>query len=167
MEKDVTFCYKWKIKFIWEIPHAKLCISELIMNIPTYDFVIANLLCLPEESRQTLAFTTFSPKFLRALIFKFQKTQIISMSWLYDLSNNKQREFEWWKYTEKIMWTTYSIKKIPKTVTQGYFHNSCIRVRVLIYYNFRCRNCISVARAPVLLTKVYAVEHGGSSNVLW
>ena len=60
---------------LYEIPHAKLCISEKIkIRISTYDFVIANLLCLPEESRQTLAFTTFSPKFLRALIFTLKKS---------------------------------------------------------------------------------------------
>jgi hypothetical protein len=77
MKKDVTFCYKWKPNLYERFLMASFAYLEIIVNVPTYDFVIANLLCLPEESRQTLAFTTFSPKFLRALIFTLNKAQII------------------------------------------------------------------------------------------
>lgn len=45
----------------------------------------------------------------------------------------------------------YSVKKTPETITEGYFDDSSIRVRVLIYYNFGRRNCIGDVRAPILL----------------
>lgn len=35
----------------------------------TYALVIANVLCLPEESKKTFALTTLSPRFLSACIY--------------------------------------------------------------------------------------------------
>lgn len=53
----------------------------------------------------------------------------------------------------------YGVNKSPKAVTKRYFHNSCIRIRVLIYYDFGSRNRISLTRTPVLLTQQCEENH--------
>ena len=46
----------------------------------------------------------------------------------------------------------YSIKKGPKTITKGYLHHRCIRIRILINYNYRSWNCISLSLTPILFS---------------
>lgn len=45
---------------------------------------------------------------------------------------------------------SYSIKKSTQTITKGYLHNSGIRIRILINYNFWGRNIFRVAVASIL-----------------
>lgn len=49
---------------------------------------------------------------------------------------------------------SYSIKKSPKAIPKSDLHNCCIRIWVLIYYNFGSRNCISLTRTSILLIQV-------------
>lgn len=52
----------------------------------THDLVMANLLCFPEESRYTFAFTTLRPRFLSAFICTQFKINL-----LYDNSHKPKR----------------------------------------------------------------------------
>lgn len=49
---------------------------------------------------------------------------------------------------------SYSIKKSPKPIPKSDLHNCCIRIWVLIYYNFGSRNCISLTSTSILLIQV-------------
>lgn len=50
----------------WKKKNFKSCI---LIEQMTYALVIANVLCLPEESKKTFALTTLSPRFLSACIY--------------------------------------------------------------------------------------------------
>jgi hypothetical protein len=54
-------------------------------------------------------------------------------------------------YWEKS--NAYSIKKSTKAITKGYFHHSCIWIRILINYNYRSWDGISDTLISILFSK--------------
>lgn len=116
----------------------------------TYAFVMANVLCFPDESRQTLALTTFSPRFFNAFIWNTFANQ--DQNW-------QQIALNTWiiRVTD-----SYRVEKCPKAIPKGNLYNRCFWIWIQINYNFGCWNCSSLLWTSILLDQLL---HESKTNI--